>query len=139
LITKQAKELGMTAPLVGGDGIFSPEFMKIGGKASEGDIATMIGAPPEQLPSAEKFISSYRDRFPNVAFQPYDAYTFDAAGIIIDAVLNVGTDRKAILEYIRNVTYQGAIGETRFDANGDTMNKAITVYTVKGGKFEPVN
>jgi branched-chain amino acid transport system substrate-binding protein len=138
LITKQAKELGMDAPLVGGDGIFSPEFMKIGGKMTEGDIATMIGAPPEQLPTAKKFIDAYRKRFPNVAFQPYDAYTYDATGIIIDAVLNVGADRKKIVDYIHKIKYSGVIGTTGFDANGDTLNKTVTVYVVKGGKFEPM-
>lgn len=135
LITKQAKELGMNAPLMGGDGIYSPEFMKIGGAATEDDIATMIGAPPEYLASAKKFIEEYRKRYPGVDFQPYDAYSFDAAGIIIDAVLHVGTDRKAIVDYVRKIRYNGVIGETGFDEKGDTLNKTITVYTVKGGKF----
>ena len=136
LIAKQSKELGMTIPLVSGDGMFSPEYMKIGGRATEGDIATMIGAPPERLPTAEKFIESYKKRFPNVAFQPYDAYTFDATGIIIDAVMNVGPDRKKIADYVHGIKYNGVIGETQFDANGDTLNKAVTVYVVKNGKFE---
>ncbi|MEW6202108.1 MAG: branched-chain amino acid ABC transporter substrate-binding protein [bacterium] len=135
LITKQAKELGFNVPLIGGDGIFSPEYMKIGGKATEGDIATMIGAPPEELDTAKKFIEDYRRRFPNVAFQPYDAYTFDAAGIIIDAVMNAGTSRKGIVDYVHKIKYQGVIGETQFDEKGDTLNKTITVYTVRGGKF----
>lgn len=135
LVTKQAKELGMNIPLMGGDGIYSPEFMNIGGKAAEGDIATMIGAPPEFLETARKFIEDYKKRFPGVEFQPYDAYTFDATGIIIDAVMNVGADRAKVTEYIHGVKYNGIIGETAFDKNGDTLNKTITVYTVKDGKF----
>jgi len=138
LITKQAKELGMNVPLVSGDGMFSPEFMKIGGKATEGDIATMIGAAPEKLPTAGKFIADYKKRFPNVAFQPYDAYTFDATGIIIDAVMNVGADRKKIMDYVHKIKYNGVIGVTQFDEKGDTMNKTITVYEVKNGKFAAV-
>jgi len=138
LITKQAKELGLNVPLVGGDGIFSPEFMGIGGKATEKDIATMIGAPPEKLPSAKKFLADYKKRFPGVSFQPYDAYTFDATAIIIDAVLNAGADRKAVMDYVAKIKYSGVIGETSFDAKGDTLNKTVSVYVVKDGKFVPV-
>ncbi len=137
LVTKQAKELGMNVPLVSGDGMFSPEYIKIGGKATEGDISTMIGMPPDKLPTAKKFIVDYRKRFPNVAFQPYDAYTFDATGIIVDAVMNVGADRKKIMDYIHGIKYEGVIGETQFDPKGDTLNKTISVYTIKGGEFVP--
>lgn len=136
LITKQAKGLGMNIPLVGGDGIFSPEYFKIGGKSADGDIATMIGAPPEKIASAKTFVADYKKRFPGVDFQPYDAYTYDATGIIIDAVMHVGTDRAAIVDYVAKIKYNGVIGETQFDKNGDTTNKAITVYIARGGKFE---
>ena len=135
LITKQAKDMGLNVPLVGGDGIFSPEYFKIGGKSTEGDIATMIGAPPEKLATARQFIKDYQKRFPKVDFQPYDAYTFDATSIIIDAALTAGTDRKAIVDYVHKIKHNGVVGETRFDEKGDTLNKTITVYTAKGGKF----
>jgi branched-chain amino acid transport system substrate-binding protein len=137
LITKQAKELGMNVPLIGGDGIFSPEYMRIAGGAANGDIASMIGSPPDKLASANKFITDYHKRFPGVLFQPYDAYTFDATGIIIDAVLHAGTDHKAIVDYIHGVKYNGIIGLTQFDEKGDTLNKSITIYTVRDGKFVP--
>lgn len=136
LITKQAKNLGMNIPLVGGDGIFSPEYFKIAGTEADGDIATMIGAPPEKIASAKTFVANYRKRFPGVDFQPYDAYTYDAASIIIDAVMQVGTDRSAIVDYVKKIKFNGVIGETQFDKNGDTTNKAITVYIARGGQFE---
>lgn len=136
LITKQAKNLGMNVPLVGGDGIFSPEYFKIAGAESDGDIATMIGAPPEKIESAKSFVAAYKKRFPGVDFQPYDAYTYDAVSIIVDAVMHVGTDRAAIVKYVSDIKFDGVIGETRFDRNGDTTNKAITVYIARGGQFE---
>ncbi|MFH1514015.1 MAG: branched-chain amino acid ABC transporter substrate-binding protein [bacterium] len=139
LMIKQAKELGITGILMGGDGIFSPEFIKVGGAATEGTLASMIGAPPELIPSAQAFIESYKTKYPNTAFQPYDAYTYDATAMIVDAVLNVGKDRKAIVDYIRNVNYSGVIGDTKFDENGDTLNKIITIYIVKEGNFVPMD
>ena len=136
LITKQAKNLGMNVPLVGGDGIFSPEYFKIAGSEADGDIATMIGAPPEKIASAKSFVADYKKRFPGVDFQPYDAYTYDATSLIVDAVMHVGADRAAIVDYVKQVRFSGVIGETQFDKNGDTTNKAITVYIARGGKFE---
>lgn len=136
LISKQAKELGLNVPLVGGDGIFTNEFIKIAGKASEGDMATMIGVPPEKLPQAKEFVEKHKKRFPRVDMQPYDAYTYDTTNIIIEGIKNVGLDRSKIIDYVKNIKYSGIIGTTQFDERGDTLNKEITFYRVYNGKWE---
>lgn len=135
LISKQAKELSLAVPLIGGDGIFTNEYIKIAGKASEGDMATMIGLPPEKQPKASEFIKKYKERFPKQDIQPYDSYTYDTTNIIISAIRDVGPDRKKIINYIRNIKYDGVIGITEFDRKGDTKNKKITFYQVKDGKW----
>jgi branched-chain amino acid transport system substrate-binding protein len=122
-------------PLVGGDGIFTPEYIKIAGKTSQGDMATMIGSPPDKLPKAADFIEKYKSKFPNVDMQPYDPYTYDTTNIIIEAVKNVGQDKGKIIDYIKNIKYAGIIGETTFDEKGDTLNKEISCYSVKDGKW----
>lgn len=135
LISKQAKQLGLNVPLAGGDGIYSSEYIKIAGNASEGDLATMIGLSPEKLPKAKDFIEKYKNRFPNRDMQPYDPYTYDAVNIIIEAVKNAGRDKTKIIEYIKAMKYEGIIGATRFDDKGDTLNKEITCYEVKDGRW----
>lgn len=137
LITKQAKELGMAIPLMGGDGINSSEYVKIAGKAADGDISTNPGAPPEKLASAKKFLEDYHKRFPGLDSQPYDAYTFDAANIIIDAAMHVGADPKAIIGYVKTIDFKGVVGDTKFDEKGDTLNKTVTAYIITNGKFVP--
>lgn len=136
LISKQAKELNLLVPLVGGDGIFTKEYIKIAGKSSEGDMATMVGVPPEKLSSAKEFTEKYKKRFPHIDMQPYDPYTYDATNIIIEAINAVGLNKEKIIEYVRNIRYKGVIGETKFDEKGDTQNKKITFYYVKNGKWE---
>ncbi|MEW6608776.1 MAG: branched-chain amino acid ABC transporter substrate-binding protein [bacterium] len=136
LISKQAKELGLNVPLVGGDGIYTGEYIKIAGKSSEGDMATMIGSPPDKLPKAKDFIEKYKTKFPDMDMQPYDPYTYDTTNIIIEAVKNIGQDKGKIIDYIKNIKYDGIIGETRFDEKGDTLNKEITCYSVKDGKWQ---
>lgn len=136
LISKQAKEMGLNIPLVGGDGIYTGEYIKIAGKSSEGDMATMIGSPPDKLAKAKDFIEKYKSKFPNMDMQPYDPYTYDTTNIIIEAVKNIGLDKGKIIDYIKNIKYNGIIGETRFDEKGDTLNKEITCYCVKDGKWQ---
>lgn len=136
LISKQAKELTLSVPIVGGDGIFSNEYIKIAGKSSEGDLATMVGLPPEKLIRAKEFIKKYKERFPQIDMQPYDSYTYDTTQIIIEVVKSTKLDKEKMIEYVRNITYQGIIGKTQFDEKGDTLNKTITFYHVKNGQWE---
>lgn len=139
LISKQAKELGLKVSLISGDGIFSPEYIKVGGSQTEGDMATMIGVPPSKLKSAAEFLKNFAKKYPGVDSQPYDTYTYEAVNMVIDAVKNVGTDKQKIIDYITKIKYNGILGETTFDKKGDTLNKAITPYIVKGGKWEVLN
>lgn len=135
LISKQAKELGLSVPLAGGDGIFTNEYIKIAAGASEGDMATMIGSPPKKMSGAGDFIEKYKLRFPDREMQPYDPYTYDTVNIIIEAIKGAGMDRVKIIEQVKTISYDGIIGTTRFDEKGDTLNKEISCYYVKDGKW----
>ena len=135
LISKQAKELALNIPMVGGDGIYSNEYIKIAGSASEGDIATCIGLPPEKLPKAIAFIKSYKVRFPGFDMQPYDAMTYDTTMLLAQTIVKAGLDRGAIVKELRQTNYDGLTGKVMFDVNGDTLNKAISLYVVKNGTW----
>ena len=67
--------------------------------------------------------------------QPYDPYTYDAVNIVLAAVASVGPDKAKVMEHIRAIRFKGVLGDTRFDARGDTLNKIITPYLVKAGTF----
>ncbi len=135
LITKQAKELGLAIPVFSGDGVLTPEYITIGGPATEGDMSSMTGLPPEKLPAAQKFIDNYARLYPNDDLQPYDPYTYEAINIILEALEKVGTDRDKLIQYVAGVNYKGILGESSFDEIGDTRNKTITIYRVTSGKF----
>ena len=135
LITKQAKELGLKVPVVSGDGVFTPEFIKIGGNATEGDYASMIGIPSDKLPKAKSFIERYKAKYPGVDMQPYDTYTYEAISLLIEAVEKAGKEPAQIVSYVAGVKYRGILGETAFDAKGDTLNKTVSIYRIKNGKF----
>lgn len=142
LLSKQMKEGGVKVPLMGGDGIFDPEYIKLAGAANAiGDLATSVGLPLAQLPKGQEFQAAFKAAYPNEAIAAYDAYSFDAANVIIKAIVvaakEVGVDkitttegRKAIIAAAAKTDFEGVTGKVSFDAKGDTTNKAITVYIV---------
>ncbi|MEK7274649.1 MAG: branched-chain amino acid ABC transporter substrate-binding protein [Candidatus Desantisbacteria bacterium] len=135
LLTKQAKELGLQVPVVGGDGIFSPEYIKIGGNATEGDYASMIGMPPDKLPKAKAFVDKFKAKYPDVDMQPYDPYTYESTCMLIEAIEKTDRTSAQIVDYVSKIKYAGILGETAFDEKGDTINKTISIYKIKDGRF----
>ena len=67
--------------------------------------------------------------------QPYDTYTYEATSLLIEAVEKAGKEPAQIVSYVAGVKYSGILGETAFDAKGDTLNKTVSIYRIKNGKF----
>jgi branched-chain amino acid transport system substrate-binding protein len=149
LLSKQLSSAGVDTPLMGGDGMYDAEFIRLGGtEETEGDLCTTVGMPTDMLPNGQAFVSAYAAEFPDNEIGAYDAYSFDAANVIVQAVLKVakeqGVDalqspaaRDALIAAIAATDMEGVTGTVAFDANGDTTNKAITVYRVENGEWAP--
>lgn len=139
----QLAAAGVTVPLMGGDGIVDAKYVAAGGR--EGDLATSIGAPAESLDSAKKFVADYKAATYAEGFSAYGALTFDATNVVIDAVAKAlasgayaPAKRTDIVAAVQNTKTDGASGPISFDQYGDTTNKVLTVYSVKGKDFAPV-
>jgi branched-chain amino acid transport system substrate-binding protein len=62
---------------------------------------------------------------------------YDAVMVFIDAMKRAGSTEPAkFLPEIGKTRYQGVIGPVAFDSKGDLVNGPITIYVVKGGKWE---
>jgi branched-chain amino acid transport system substrate-binding protein len=143
-LSQQAKSAGLTAPLMGGDGIFDPAYIELAGKTSNGDLATNVGAPPEKLESAKQFISDYQAAGYKEPYASYGPYSYDAANAIINALktsLASASDAKsaraATIDAMGKVSFDGASGKVSFDQYGDSTTKVLTVWKVDGGKWVP--
>ncbi len=133
LLTKQMKEAGLKVPVIGGDMIYSPEYVKIAGNANaEGDMATSLGLPLEQQPKGGEFLAKYTGAY-GKAPEAYDSYAYDATNAIIAAVLKAGTDRAAVMKAVRDGSIEGVTGTVAFDENGDNKIQAISAYKVING------
>lgn len=145
-LSQQLKDSGQSIPLMGGDGIYSGEFPKLNKKA-EGDLATSVGKPVEQLDSAKTFIKDYEAGGYEDAYEAYGGLTYDATWSIIEAVKlavegndgKVPSDgRKAVLDAMAKVKFDGVTGTISFDEFGDTTNHTMTAYKVKSNAWAPV-
>ncbi len=144
-LSQQMKAAGLKVPLMGGDGIYDPKYIALGGKTSEGDLATSVGAPVEALPSAQKFVTDYNAAGFKDPYAAYGGYSFDAANAIIAALKvslkdakDVESARKATVDELSKVKFDGVTGAVAFDQYGDTTSKVLTVYKVASGKWATV-
>ena len=140
MIMTQAVNLGMQNKFIGGDGLMSSDLIKNGGEAVEGAYVFCPFIPELAGEEGKNFVQAFTDKYQE---QPdaWAALTYDAVGIIIQAIKNVGTDRLAIRDYLAQMTtkekgYPGVAGLTVFDENGDCI-KPLFVALVQDGKFVP--
>jgi len=132
-LVRQAKEIGMTIPMITGDGVYDPTFINIAGTSAEGTYVT-FGAEPAGLPSAKSFMDKYKAKYGDPG--PYSIYAYDAANIILTAIAETrNTDGSKIADYISKTVFHGAFGDISFDKNGDVTKAPYVIWQVKGGKF----
>jgi branched-chain amino acid transport system substrate-binding protein len=144
-LSNQMKAAGLNVPLMGGDGIFDPNYIKLAGAKSDGDLATSVGAPVESLDSAKQFVTDYAAGGYKDAYGAYGAYAYDAANAIINALKTSlsGKDkvddsvRQATIQAMSSVSFAGATGDVSFDQYGDAKAKLLTVYKVTSGAWAP--
>ncbi|MGW5279686.1 branched-chain amino acid ABC transporter substrate-binding protein [Streptomyces collinus] len=146
-LSKQIKAAGAKIPLVGGDGIYADDFIKLAGASGTGDLATSVGAPVETLDSAKEFVANYKAAGYKEAYAAYGGYSYDSAWSIIEAVKKVVDDnggklpsdaRAKVTAAMQSVSFDGVTGKVSFDEYGDATNKQLTVYSVTGGAWKAV-
>ena len=136
LICKQARELGITIPLFGGDGWEAPELVEIGGAAVEGCYYSTHFSPQADTPKGKAFVASYQARWGEIP-DAMAALGYDSAGVMIDAIRRAGsTEGPAIRDALAATKdYDGATGMTTMDKDRNA-SKAAVVIMIKDGKFK---
>jgi branched-chain amino acid transport system substrate-binding protein len=137
-MAKQMKELGIKSKFLGGDGVCTPEFMKLGGEASEGHFCSLPGMPLEKLAKGPEFREKFNKKF-GADIQLYSPYVYDAVLVMADAMKRADSVEPAkYLPAIGQTKYDGVTALIEFDSFGDLKGGAISVYQYKGGKLEYV-
>ena len=142
-IVKQAREKGIETPFIGGDGVFSPALIQIGGEAVEGTLVTtpFIVHPDIGGEVARAFRESFEAANSGRSPDTWAALSYDAVNQVLEAISEVGSGRVAIRDRFAKTNspetaYHGVTGATYFDANGDCLKPAY-VALVQDGEFIP--
>jgi branched-chain amino acid transport system substrate-binding protein len=136
LIARQARELGLTATLLGGDGWDSPKTVEIGGNAIEGAYFTNHYSAEEKRPEVQKFIADYRAAYGGKVPDAMAVLGYDAMNMMADAIRRArSTDGKAIRDALAATKdFPGVSGRITIDKDRNAR-KAIVVLKIQGGKF----
>jgi branched-chain amino acid transport system substrate-binding protein len=133
LMYKQAREIGLDADWIGGDGLMDGKLIEIAGKSAEGAYITFT-PDPANIPSAKGFLEQYRKKFGEPG--PYSVYAYVAGDVLFTAInATKSTDGKTLSDYIRANTFDSPLGVVKFDGKGDNVNASYVVWQVKDGKF----
>jgi branched-chain amino acid transport system substrate-binding protein len=138
---RQMEQLGMTnVKFFGGDGICTSEIAKLSGGAKTlgNTICAEGGSSIAKMPGGTAWKARYDQKYPG-QFQVYSPYTYDATGVLVDAMVRAGsTDPKKYIPELKKANYKGVTGTIQFEPNGELKNAATTLYTYKDGKKTPV-
>lgn len=136
-LLKQGRELGIKAVFAFGDGACTEEMKKLAGEQqAEGLVCSQAGIPVQA--ASKPFLDAYKAKF-NTDPILYAPFTYDAAGLLIAAMQKANSaDPSKYLPALASISYQGASGKIEFDEKGDRKDAEMTIFTIKGGKLEPV-
>jgi branched-chain amino acid transport system substrate-binding protein len=138
LIAKQARQLGLSAPLLGGDGWDSPSLVEVAGPAMEGNFFSNHFSVEDQSPPIQDFIKKYRDKFKEET-DAMAALGYDSAMLLADAIKRAGTtDPEKLRDAIAATKdYQGITGKITIDSQRNASKPAV-ILAIKDGKFKYV-
>lgn len=128
IIAKQARELGMNMPLLGGDGWDSPELWKLGGDALKNAYISNHYSAENPAPEIQNFVKSYQAKF-NTVPDSLAALAYDAAKVLADAIKRAGTTDGAKLKDAINQTknFAGVTGSISLDSSRNAVKPAVVL------------
>lgn len=136
LLIKQARQLGITTPIIGGDTWETPEFIDIGQEAVEGTVfSTFFASETPITPESAVFLDAYRAEY-NKEPAAVTALAYDAYIVILDAIkrANSADPVKIRDEIAKTQGFPGAAGVITIDENNNAVKDAV-LKQVKNGKF----
>ena len=144
-LIRQARGLGYKGLIMGGDGAYSNELIKIAGKENaEGVMCWAAFHHGSSKPEVQAYVAAYREKYKGENPDTYGACAYAGTGVIVTALQKTikggEVDRKRIRDYIAgigttNPPYPGVTGMIKFDNNGD-VETSLKIAVIRNGDFE---
>lgn len=135
LIMRQARQLGITAPFIGGDGWDSSELVEVGGSAVEGGYFSNHFSEQSRDPRVVAFVDACRKKY-NSTPDAMVALGYDSVYLLADAMKRAGTTDPAKVTAALAATrdFPGVTGRITLDGHRNPTKPAVMLQ-VKNGKF----
>lgn len=137
-LVKQARQAGIDVPIIGGNGVNSPEYIKIAGESANN---TIVGSPwftGRDDPRAQAFVQKFKEKYgkdpDQFAAQAYDGLYLFAAALASNPPATM-TDRSAFRDALAEIKdFEGVTGQFTFDENRNPV-QTPTILLIKDGEF----
>jgi branched-chain amino acid transport system substrate-binding protein len=136
LIARQARDLGIGVPIIGGDGWESEKLLEIGGDALNGCYYSTHFSPENKEPNVAEFVQKFKARWNNETPDAFAALGYDAAYVLVDAIKRAGSTEGPKLRdaLAQTKNFVGATGITTIDENRNAT-KGATIIAIKDGRL----
>ncbi|MBE3594356.1 MAG: ABC transporter substrate-binding protein [Candidatus Carbobacillus altaicus] len=137
LVVKSAREMGIDAVIIGGNGFNNPKVFEIAGDAAEGLIVATPFSPEKQDPKVQAFVQAYEAKYGKKPDQ-FAAQAYDGLYIMAESLLKAGAaDRQKLRDALASLKdFEGVSGKLSFDENRNPIGEAVVVVA-KDGKYVP--
>jgi len=136
LIAKQARQFGIKAILVGGDGWDGSSLIPVGGKAIEGAFFSNHFSVEDTSPIVQTFVQKYKQKF-NAVPDAFAALGYDAMKLLADAITRAGSaDPEKIRAAIQETeNFPGVSGKITIGKDRNAQKSAV-IITIKDGAYK---
>jgi len=137
LIAKQARLLGIKAPLLGGDGWVGDSLLKVAGNALDGSFFSCHFSSADKSPVVEGFVEKFKAKYNGETPDDMAALGYDSAMILADAIKRAGSTEPEKLRDAIAATkeHQGITGKITLDEHRNA-NKPAVILTIGNGGFD---
>jgi len=136
LIVKQARELGLNVPIMGGDGWDSPDLIKIAGAGTlDNTFITNHYSSGDSDKKVQEFVSAFKAKYDGKSPDAFTALGYDTVYFVADAIKRAGSsDPKKIQKALEETDgLQLVSGTVKLDKNHDPI-KAAVILEYKNGE-----
>lgn len=129
LLAKELKKAGLTLSIIGGEDLFSAEYLK-GGDAVNGTLLYTTFSPNSSSPKVVEFRKEYGKGNPD----RFAALAYDTFMMVAEAIKEAGsTSTSKVREALLNrQDFEGATGKTSFTSEGGPVKHPILYRVSKG-------
>ena len=134
VIAKQARQLGLLEPLLGGDGWDAPELWQLGGDALNNSYISDHYSSDDPSPTIQTFVREYKLRYGNLNPDAHAALAYDAMRLLADGIRKAGTESQLLRDALAQTrNFPGVTGVINIDMNRDAVKPAVVLKLQDGG------